>query len=300
MSKKGLSSIKNLESRNTWLADSLKFHQYAGLCLSGGKSNKTSLAVVQYYPKQRKIFLERLEDKISSDPITSADEKLLNILGSYKRRLKALAIDAPSSLPKCIRCRLKCPGYNVCTVSEISWLRQEYKKINNKKKPKVGFTPYTQRCAEVYIAKHMDEPFYPSHALGSNGAPLTARANYLSRHIKQKKIEFYPKLSLWRIGRSLGVQKSYLRFHKNSADGNEIREAILAKLIDKDVAFIYDQDLKTLIKSPQAFEAFLGALTSVLYGDKQVEAKPKGFPKSASWIEIPNKEIIWRDLTAKK
>ncbi len=255
--------------------------------MGGGKSNKTSYAIVQYYPKQKKIFLTELHDKLQSTKEKTADELLIKSFSKYSSKLKAIAIDAPLSLPKCIRCKLKCPGYTKCKVSEVVWMRKEYLKNNKQKKPKNVLNPYIERSAEVYISKNLEEPFFPSHALGANSAPLAARMNYLSKHISHKKIEFFPKLSLWRIGKSLGLKKSYLRFHKNSADGHEIREIILKRLIEKDIAFIYVDDLKKMIKSPQAFDAFIGALTAVLYGAKQVEAKPKGYPKQSSWIEIP-------------
>ena len=87
-----------------------------------------------------------------------------------------------------------------------------------------------------------------------------------------------PKLSLWRVGRSLGIQKSYLRFHKHSVDGEEIREAILGKLVEKDIAFIYDQDQKQMIQNGQSFDSFICALTAVLEFQGQVEKRPKGFP----------------------
>lgn len=290
MYRQRFSSIKHIkQSFEPFLSENLKFHQYAGLSLSGGKSNKTSYAIVQFYPKQKKIFLTDLHYKLQSIKEKTADELLIESFKPYGSKLKAIAVDAPLSLPKCIRCKLKCPGYAKCRVSEVVWMRNEYAKNNKQKKPKNILNPYIERSAEVYISKNLEEPFFPPHAMGANNAPMAARMNYLSKHIKHKKIEFFPKLSLWRIGKSLGIRKSYLRFHKNSADGHEIREIILKRLIEKDIAFIYVDDLKKMIKSPQAFDAFIGALTAVLYGTKQVESKPKGYPKSSSWIEIPKR-----------
>ena len=105
---------------------------------------------------------------------------------------------------------------------------------------------------------------------------------FINKRIKFKSIEVYPKLSLWRLGRALGIQKSYLRSHKHSIEGVDIREQILNKLIAKDLAFLYTQDVKSMTLNGQAFDAFICALTAVLKFKGQVEKLPKGFPKGGS------------------
>ena len=122
-------------------------------------------------------------------------------------------------------------------------------------------------------------------------APMTARAYYLRRRINKPFIEVDPKVSLWRIGRSMGIQKSYLRSYKHSVSGDEVREAILSHLIKSEVAFIYDEDRKKLIEDFASFDAFLCALTGLLKYKKQVEPRPKAFPKGEAWIEIPKQAL---------
>ena len=111
--------------------------------------------------------------------------------------------------------------------------------------------------------------------------------------MKIKTIEVYPKLSLWRIGRSLKIQKSYLRFHKHQAGGQEARQAILKELIRQEFAFIYEQDVRLMTENANAFDAFICALTAVLKFTGQCEKKPRDFPKSESWIEIPKDLVEW-------
>ena len=100
-------------------------------------------------------------------------------------------------------------------------------------------------------------------------------------------------MSLWRIGRSLGVQKSYLRFHKHSISGEEIREAIINHLIDRDIAFIYNQDVKSLVANAYTFDAFICGLTALLKFTNQVEKRPKGFPRGEQWVAIPKTNLSW-------
>ena len=64
-------------------------------------------------------------------------------------------------------------------------------------------------------------------------------------------------------------------------------------MMDKSLAFIYDQDVKTLVDSPQAFDSFLCALTGLLSFMGHCESRPRGFPKRESWIEIPKKIFPW-------
>ena len=285
-------------------SDSLKSHRFAGVSLGGGKTDKTAVAVIEYYPEGKRVFLRTLRDKIGSiekghetsldgDGPETADAQLLAQLTSDDHQLTSIAFDAPLQMPKCIRCELKCPGFESCKLPEIRWMWQMHRKRDRTKRPNKMFTPYTERSAEIYIAHELEEPFHPSHALGSNAAPLTARAHYLRRRLHVPVIEAYPKLTLWRVGLALNIPKSYLRFHRHAVDSDEARLYILKTLIEKEIAFIYQQDLKVMVENSQAFDAFMGALTAFLKFRGQTEKPPLDFPKHESWIEFPKQNIQW-------
>jgi hypothetical protein len=167
------------------------------------------------------------------------------------------------------------------------------KKVQAKKKPKKLFTPYTQRCVEMYLATELEEPFILSHAMGANTAPLLARAMFIRRRLKMPCIEVFPKLSVWRIGKSLHVMKSHLRFHKHAIGGDESRRVILQALSTHNVAFVYDADVKLMIENNHAFEAFICALTAYLKFKGMTEDRPAGFPKNEDWIDFPTNLIRW-------
>lgn len=285
----------------------LTVHRFAGVALGGGKTERTAVAVIEYYPESRRIFLRALRERIRGEGDVSADETLVHLLTVEEVGLETIAFDAPLQLPKCIRCDLVCPGFEACRLPEIRWLWNEHDAREKKKRPNKVFTPYTERCAEVAIANHLEEPFHPPHALGANAAPLAARAHFLARRITGRRtlnlakpetiepelIEVYPKLSVWRIGRDLKVPKSHLRFHRHAVDSDEARHFFLKQLIEREITFIYQQDLKTLIENPQAFDAFVAALTAFLRYRGQTVARPAGFPKDEIWIEFPDEEIDW-------
>jgi hypothetical protein len=285
----------------------LRVHRFAGVALGGGKTERTSVAVIEYYPDSKRVFLRALRDKIKTEGLISSDEALHHLLTVEEVGLETIAFDAPLQLPKCIRCELVCPGFEACRLPEIRWLWNEHDLREKKKRPNKVFTPYTERCAEVAIANHLEEPFHPPHVLGANAAPLAARAHFLARRITGKRtlnlakpestdpqlIEVFPKLSVWRIGRDLKVPKSHLRFHRHAVDSDESRMYFLKQLIEREIAFIYQQDLKTLVESPQAFDAFVASLTAFLKYRGQTAPRPPGFPKDEIWIEYPEEQIDW-------
>jgi hypothetical protein len=271
----------------------MKSVRFAGVALGGGKTDKTAVAILEYYPEQKRIFLRSLRDKIKSEGKASADLKLHQLLTEEETDLHSIAFDVPLQLPKCMRCKLKCPGYEDCKVPEIKWLWQKHELRGKTKKPNKIFTPYTERCAETYIANELEEPFHPSHAMGANSAPLLARAHFISRRLHTPVIEVYPKLSLWRIGRELKVAKSHLRYHKHAIEGDESRLVFLQALMNASVTFIYQQDLRLMVENNSAFEAFLSALTAFLKYRGQCEKRPDGFPKAEAWIEFPKESFHW-------
>lgn len=271
----------------------LKSVRFAGVSLGGGKTDKTAVAILEYFPERKRIFLRSLREKVSTKGETSADEALHQILTVEETDLSLIAFDAPLQLPLCVRCELTCPGAERCNEPVLKWMRDVHAGRKKEKRPNKMFTPYTERAAEIYISNALEEPFHPSHALGANAAPLTARAHFLRRRLKTPLIEAYPKLTLWRIGQSLDMPKSHLRFHKHAVDSDEARLFILKTLIEKEIAFVYQQDLRTMVENNVAFEAFLCALTAFLKHRGQTERPPAGFPKNESWIEFPVKKIDW-------
>ncbi len=271
----------------------LKVHRFAGVCLGGGKSDKTAVSVLEYYPSEEKLFMRDLHEPIKASKEKSSDYYLYSLLEKEEKNLELIAFDAPLKMPKCMRCRLKCPGYEACDEPEIKWLWKVHRKRAKKKRPNKIFTPYTERCVEHYISNELEEQFFPPAALGANGAPLGARAQFLVRRIKTPCIEFYPKLSLWRIGCDLRIQKSYLRFHRHAIDSDECREFILRQLVENEIVFIYEQDLRKMIDRPHSFDAFLGAITAYLKFRGRTVKRPTGFPRSEAWVEFPHQEIQW-------
>ncbi|WP_413575427.1 DUF429 domain-containing protein [Bdellovibrio sp. HCB290] len=267
-------------------------HRFIGISLGGGKTDKACVAIIEYYPKHKKVFLSRLVEKIKSDEVHSADFKIHEIIDQYRGDINTVAFDVPFRFPVCLRENC-CGGIEDCPKPHVKWMWNYTRKLHKKKKPRKLFTPYTQRCVEMYLSSELEEPFILQHALGANCAPLLARAMYLKRKLDINCIEVFPKLSLWRIGRSLHVMKSHLLFHKHAIGGDESRRAILHALSTHNIAFVYDQDVKLMIENNHAFESFICALTAFLSFKGLTEPRPEGFPSEEDWVEFPVSSIKW-------
>ncbi|WP_413558173.1 DUF429 domain-containing protein [Bdellovibrio sp. HCB209] len=282
-------------SRATSGSHSGEVHRFFGISLGGGKTDKACVAVVEYYPKHKKVFLSRLVEKIKSDEVHSADFKIHEIIDQYRGEIDSIAFDVPFRFPVCLRENC-CGGIEDCPKPHIKWMWDYTRKLHKKKKPRKLFTPYTQRCVEMYLSSELEEPFILQHAMGANCAPLLARAMYIRRRLEHKCIEVFPKLSVWRIGRSLHVMKSHLLFHKHSVGGDDSRRAILNALSTHNIAFVYDQDVKLMIENNHAFEAFICALTGFLSFKGLTESRPEGFPEEEDWIDFPLSSIKWNSF----
>lgn len=272
-------------------------HRFIGISLAGGKSDKACVAVLEYYPDNKKIFLSRLFEKIKSEEKISGDLKIHELIEQNLETTKFVAFDTPWNLPNCMVCRLKCPGYENCHEPHIEWMWHHQDDKQKKKRPKRLFTPYTQRCVEMYVQTELEETFVLHHAMGANSAPLLARAHFIQRRLSAKCIEVSPRLTLWRLGKALGIMKSHLRSHRAAFGGEDSRSQILQCLNEQNIAFIYHQDLKQMIENNHAFEAFLCGFTAFMKYKGLTEKRPSGFPKTEDWIEFPVESLKMKDLT---
>jgi hypothetical protein len=294
LKRRGTPKTTNLAFSNEFSyrkAKAPKVHRFIGIALGGGKTDKTCLSVIEFFPSQNKIFLSRLFDRIKTEGEVSADFQIQSLIDQIPGPVESVSFDVPITLPHCLRCELKCPGMENCTQPTMEWMWKNYR--NKKSKPKKLFTPYTERCVEQYIEAEFEEKFHIQHALGSNLAPLTARAQYLIRRLSLPVLEVFPKVSLWRIGLSLHVARSVLRSHRHWESGEASRLSMLTRMTDRNLTFIYDQDVKILTENAHAFDSFLCALTGWLAFQGMCEARPKSFPKNEGWVQIPKENLVW-------
>ncbi len=273
--------------------------RYLGLELAGAKNQKTSLAVLEYYPREQKVFLLDVYDKISGHEDQTGDEALLETIeeatSQEKNRVAKLGVNVPIELPPCILCTRKaCQTAKGCSEPTVKWMQKIAKQAEDEE---IGvnvreITPYTQRPFEIWARYQIlprlakDFRFEIDEALGGNRAPLTARMHYLKKHLGSTPIvEVWPKLTISSIAQALGLPKKLLLNYRKPEEGYPARVELLETIAMKKGVFIYDRDLKKLGQNLTAFDAFLCAYTALLSDRDMTVKAPKGFPKNSTWVE---------------
>lgn len=260
--------------------------RFLGLSLSGGKADKSCLAVVDFYEAEGRVFLNRIFDRVRAEEFISADHKLHELITQFSEHARWILMDVPLTLPKCLQCPHTCGGYETCNEPEIKWMRQIYQRFD-KRKPKKMFTPYTQRPLDLYLQMQEDGMFDVQHALGANLAPLTARAQFIKRRLSLPSLEVFPKIAVWRLGLQLKVNKTHLKVYRNSVGGDEARKIFLQALADQTGIFFYNHDFKLMVENFHAFEAFICAYMGLLKHQGKTQGRPKDFPSGEGWVELP-------------
>ena len=272
--------------------------RYLGLELAGAKNQKTALAALEFYPKERKIFLLDIYDRISTHDHQSSDEALLELIEELGPGITKMGVNVPLALPPCIPCTRKtCPLPGECAVPAVKWMRnltQQLARSSYQDQKILEFTPYTQRPFELW-ARYLLLPelapnmtFEIDEALGGNRAPLTARMHFLKMHLsKIQVIEVWPKLSVALLARDLGIDESLISKYRKLEEGFDAREEILAQISKSKEIFVYDRDLRKLAQSLPAFDAFVCAFTALLSDQMACVRPPKGFPIHSGWVEYP-------------
>lgn len=279
--------------------------RYIGIELAGAKNNKTALAVLEHYPKEKKLFLLDLHDRISGvqskQGPPSNDLAFVNLIEDLRHEPSSsdaektqLGVNVPLELPPCITCtRKNCPMPSHCTVPSVKWMRQIHRKNRGR-----DFTPYTQRPVELWL-RHSVLPELPEWAefeidetLGGNRAPLTARMNFLKRHLANLPIiEVLPKLSMAILAVHLGIHRRIASTYRHLEQGGHSREEIIERLSEAHGLFIYERDVRKLTTSLAAFDAFICAYTALLAHHGKTEKAPNGFPHSSGWIHYPKLKL---------
>jgi len=283
--------------------------RYLGLELSGAKNAKTTLATLEYYPKEKKVFLLDVHLGIGADASKDSDSVLIETLLDHANGHPhfKIAVNVPLTLPPCFNCtRKSCASSSsssICNSPEVKWMRTmpPQKKPVSKRTAKLKnfFTPYTQRPIELWlkhevIAKLPEKiRFEIDETLGGNKAPLTARMQYLKHRLSEFEIhEVLPKLTVALLMPALKLTVRHLQNYRKMEEGADARHHILEKMCEQLDIFIYERDFKKLTQNLNAFDAFLCAYTLLLFDRHDCVNPPKSFPVNSGWILYPRSPLL--------
>ena len=238
-----------------------KFQHVLGIDLGGGKGKKTALATLRVDGSTATVV--DIAPRTGATPFY--DRTLLDTIRAYGDDT-LLCIDAPLTLPPCLRCVVPvCPGQERCVDPAVVEMRalaaaapRDSDRDTRRGKPPI--TPYTQRTTEVYLACSVGIP--AREGLGQGTGPLAARAAHLVRALadrfthNENLIEVYPKATLVSLG--LGTPfKKHLR-------ERETRARIL-EVLSAELRFGPGVWRELCIQSDHLFEAVICAYTGFLW-----------------------------------
>jgi predicted nuclease with RNAse H fold len=213
------------------------------------------------------------------------DDRLIAFLRAQAGQA-VVAIDAPLTMPSCVRCALPtCPTTDACEVPIVSWFRaRENGTRQPGKKPK--YTPYTQRATEVLL--HEDHQILPRETLGQGMGPLAARGIYLHHaladrfHLNEDLIEVYPKATLTRLFSPRTAAR-----YKRSAESPRARLDIFNAL--SDLTFAPGAWREDGLANDHKFDAIICAYTAYLWSKGGCEQPVDPTVLDDGWIWFPQK-----------
>jgi Protein of unknown function (DUF429) len=264
------------------------FLNIVGVDLGGGKSKNTAVATLR-------VDSHACATVVDLSPLGGRrplyDAALTEMLRSFGDG-SLICIDAPLTLPPCLRCQEPvCPGQADCVDPAVVDMRArateateatEGSREGRRGKPLV--TPYTQRPTEVHLL--YERGLVLREALGQGTGPLAARATHLVRaladrfHLNENLIEVSPHATLG----ALGFDAEY----KKHVFERETRAHVLEAL-SSELRFGPGMWRESCVQNDHLFEAVICAYTGYLWArDGWSEAAAIGSDAArAGWIWVP-------------
>lgn len=257
------------------------FRRFIGVDLGGGRGKNTAVARLELsvgasgrprlgVAEAKVRHGQRGTGRADEDPGTDAwfrDEALVSYVRRWTDESTVVAVDAPLTVPPCIRCELACPGVAACEVPVVGWMRRWGGRLSGsgarRDRGKPIVTPYTQRATELLTAAVGGTP---RETLGQGSGPIAARAKYLRQvlsprlRLHENLIEVHPRTT---IQRRFG-DKIDRRLRSGSDERVwATRKQVLAGLTEG-IAFDYVWP-ELVVRNPHVFASVLCAFTAYLW-----------------------------------
>ena len=253
--------------------------RFIGVDLGGGRGKTTAVARLEHTEHDgiwRLVLADAKlrygqrgtgrDDEPSGGDTLFRDDVLVDYLERWTDAHTLVAIDAPLTLPACIRCTLPCPGVERCEVPVVQWMRAWAPRLRARGRSDPGkpaVTPYTQRAAELLL---QGLGLSPRESLGQGTGPLAARASFLRRRLSprlrlhENLLEVAPALTLvqW-----LSSDRTRALYHGDQATVWEQRKRVLHALA-KGLAFEYVWP-EMVVRNVHVFHAVICAFTASLW-----------------------------------
>ena len=262
------------------------FLHIVGVDLGGGKGKATATASLRVDAHGGATVVD-IAPRPGGAPLY--DDALLACLRGYGDET-LVAIDAPLTLPPCLRCQVAlCPGQAACVDPAVVQMKAivargdaGLDRANRRGKPRL--TPYTQRATEVHLL--VERGIVPREALGQGTGPLAARAAHLTRaltdrfRLNENLIEVSPKATLAGLG--------FTRPTRKHLDERQARAEVLEGLAPE-LRFGPGVWRELCVQKDHLFDAVICAFTGYLWardGWRELETIDEA-PAREGWIWVP-------------
>ena len=263
------------------------FLHILGVDLGGGKGKKTAVATLRIDPREGGATVTEIAPRSGALPLY--DTTLLGLLGGYGDGT-LVCVDAPLTLPPCLRCQVPvCPGQEHCVDTGVVEMRRitgagGAATDRHSRRGKPPITPYTQRATEVHL--FAERGMSPREALGQGTGPLAARAAHLTRALADRVrlndhlIEVSPKATLTALG--------FARPHKRHLHERQTRAEILDSLAPE-LRFGPGVWREVCVQNDHLFDAVICAFTGYLWARDGWMERDTASPalRRDGWIWVP-------------
>ncbi len=277
---------------------------FVGIDLGGARGKSTAVAIL--YQNGDRATVNNVHNRWQGHPLR--DDVLEQLLATFSPVSTTIAVNAPLTLPACIRCTVsQCPGKDNCEVPSTRWLLGEGTKIardyiaNDPNriagKAPLGdeqprsyplFEPYYHRATEVLL--HFQHKILPQGQLGMANGPIGARAQHLVRILQQKGFVLHHNLI--EVSSKTTIQAlfdaSTARAYRKDADPWSTRRAILENLTPLQFASRSGFSKEYVCSSDNCFDALIAGYTAYLKHKEQWQTDlPLEITKEDGWIWAP-------------
>jgi predicted nuclease with RNAse H fold len=291
------------------------FRTYIGIDLGGARGKTTAVARLTV-GHDGEAVVQQVSNR-SAERSPWYDEVLLRYLAQLPAAETVVAIDAPLTLPACIRCVAPaCPGQQACEDPAVVWLntvgaeltlaetladrdriaavptpgRPAGSPVRTAARARPMLTPYTHRPTAV-VLRHA-RGIKTRETLGQGSGPITARATHLRRalqrsgyELNRNLIEVSPRATVHAL-----FDERKARGYKRDADPWETRAEIVEHL-SHSLRFAPTScfSREQVLRNDHCFEALLSAYTAHLWArdDWQLPAGEQDLFDTDGWIWTP-------------
>lgn len=286
-----------------------RYTTFVGVDLGGAKGKSTAIARLSRTDGEPGVAtVEEVRTRFrGAEPW--GDDALVDYVTSLGDGV-VVAIDAPLTVPACVRCVLPaCPGYQACTDPATVWLRTVGAELRaeaaaadrdriaavpagavsaapSASAPR-AMAPYTHRCTEVLL--HYGRDLVPRENLSQATSPIAARAAHLRRvlagrgfALHENLLEVSPRGTVHAL---FGPRRA--RGYKRDADPWQTRAAIVEQLGDR-LRFAGSSRLarEEVLRNDDCFDALLAGYTAFLWA-AEGWTMPDGPFADDGWIFLP-------------